>query len=460
MKRLTTPTRIALAGLLTALILSACSLPVPGQSGANPFRTVPEADLPPPDFNTPPAFAFPPAEEVSRRTTEAQLERFDFVWTTIYENYAFHDYNGVDWVEIHDEYKEQIEAGMTNETFHDALAAMVAELGDPETAYLTPQQIYDQTVAAQLAQNQPEPGYIGVTVGVPDDRRDTIAIKTVMRSSSAEREGVLPHDSIIAIEGTPIPEGVGAEILNQIRGPEGSTVDLTLQSPGESPREVTLTRGPLTSEDGVLFKPLGRVGYIFVPAVREIGDLIDDQVADAFRRMRNENNVEALVLDLRICSPPAASAWPIDSMIGLFTYGPAYELFNVAEVRPISVPGKDIEGSQTIPLVIMTSYDTLGECELFAGVLQAQGRAIIVGGQTQGRINAVSSSNVFDDPMRTNEDALLFMSAAGFRSLQGQVWNRAGVTPDVEVDLLWEEVSPDNDPQLDAAIEAVLSRLN
>ena len=69
-----------------------------------------------------------------------------------------------------------------------------------------------------------------------------------------------------------------------------------------------------------------------------------------------------------------------------------------------------------------------------------------------GKPKLILSVPLGEDP--ENPDSVLSLTAVGARSLDGYSWGRAGVTPDEEVSLRWEEFSADNDPQLDAAIEA------
>jgi C-terminal processing protease CtpA/Prc len=97
---------------------------------------------------------------------------------------------------------------------------------------------------------------------------------------------------------------------------------------------------------------------------------------------------------------------------------------------------------------VLASHDTSGPSEAFVGALQTLGRATVVGAQTDGMVETL-----FTLPI--GADAVLVFSGATARSVEGQPWGRVGVSPDVEVDMLWEEFTPEDDAQLEAAIDAL-----
>lgn len=427
---------LAVAASTLAVVLSACGAIGPGSKGGG--------DLPPPptrEASGPPT-ATPDGVEVAEETTQAQLETFRFVWNQINMNYAYADHNGVDWREIRGIYQTQVENGMTDEMFHEALAAMISELGDESTIYLTPEEVREQ--AGGDTSGETEEGYVGTLVGMPDGTRERMTILYVFPGSPAEEAGVLPHDIIVGIEGERVPVDPGPDMLEQIRGEVGTEVSLTVQAPGDAPREVRVGRAPLDGAGEIEVGTLeGNIGYVFLPPGTDEASL-GVRVTNAVRSLLEDEGIEALILDLRIAR--VGQAWPVDELLGLFVHGDAYELFNASEQLTQSVTGRDVAGSQELPLVVLVGYDTAGTSEILAGALQSLGRATVVGGQSSGEAELVLS-------MPVGEEAVLLMTAASMRSLDGNVWGRAGVAPDVVVDLRWEEFAPDNDAQLEAAIE-------
>ncbi|UCC64210.1 MAG: PDZ domain-containing protein, partial [Anaerolineae bacterium] len=243
---------------LLALALSACG--ALGGAGGD--------ELPPPPTREPagPPTPTPEPESVSEETTAGQQERFELVWQQLRQGYAYRDYNGVDWNAIEDIYRTQVADGMTEEMFQAAMAAMVSELGDASTFYLTPEELAEQQEALESAEDEPEVGYVGTLVGMPDDVREVMTILYVFPGSPAEEAGVLPHDVIVGIDGEPVPPEPEEDILERVRGEIGSEVVLTLQAPGEEPRDLTVGRAPLGRGGEIDVRVLeGDIGYIFVP---------------------------------------------------------------------------------------------------------------------------------------------------------------------------------------------------
>ena len=425
------------AAALMAVVMGACSgQDGDSESGAEDVLAIDG------EFAVAPTVT-PLPQSVSADTTEAQLELFNGIWNLINENYAYDDFNGVDWRDVQKIYRTQIEDGLTEENFHNAIAALLSELDDANSVYLTPKEVAELEVGRlSLA----EEGYIGTMVGVPDDVREQLVILDVFSGSPAEQAGVQPHDVIIGVNGEPIPADADADILQDIRGEIGTEVTLTVSSQSEGVRDATIVRGPLNATTEITSTTLGpdnNIGYIFVPLSNEeatTGSLVSNEL----RALRNEDNIESLILDLRIAR--VSSAWPVDELLGLFVHGDAYQLYNISEEITVSVTGKDISGSQELPLVVLIGHDTVGPSEVFAGALQSLGRATIVGGMTNGRVERLALIDL------TSGSRLIWPSLTA-RSLEGDIWGRIGIVPDVEIDLLWEEFSATVDPQLDAAID-------
>ena len=56
------------------------------------------------------------------------------------EEYLYPDFNGLDWNAVHEDYRQRIEAGLSNVDFYDAMAEMIFSLGDDHSQFLTPEE--------------------------------------------------------------------------------------------------------------------------------------------------------------------------------------------------------------------------------------------------------------------------------------------------------------------------------
>lgn len=411
------PRKLLLFAFL-ALLLAACKKGS-GQSAA--------ADYVPPDRHT------------------LQVRTLESLWTTIDENYVYSDFHGIDWTAVHDEYLAQLEGALSDEEFTRLLETMVAELSPDEIRIQT----REERLASALTDADTYEG-IGSFVAVRDEPEPRILLLSVMPGSPAEAAGLQAHDAILAVDGVPVVAGEGSDAIARVRGPAGSEVTLTIHSPGLAPRDVVLSRGRIShTESGLQWEILDDtgVGYFQFPPVAYNG-LIEDFVS-GLQAMDADGALNALILDLRVVM--SGDSWPAGALLTLFVDGTVGQFYSRSDASPVTIPGvSDFLDSQEIPVAILVGPDTSGSSEIFASVMQAQSRAVILGRSTPG---SVESETLFALPngMRAS------IPTSTFHTSDERELGLLGVEPDMPLDYDWDEVTPDNDPVRDAALELLLS---
>jgi carboxyl-terminal processing protease len=216
--------------------LTSTFTPLPPTSTPSPSPTV----EPPTATPIPPTLTPTPTETLTRIPVTAspgQLSVFERLWQIINTDYLYPDFNGADWDALHVEYRQKVEAGLTPDEFYATMNELILQLGDEHSFYLSPEQ-----VAEQEAEFNGVNDYVGVgiyTLPVPERKRVTIIL--TFPGGPAELAGLKSHDSILEVDGQPILDENGIRV-QLLRGPEGSQVTLTVESPGQEPRQVTLTR--------------------------------------------------------------------------------------------------------------------------------------------------------------------------------------------------------------------------
>ncbi len=204
----------------------ASSTPLPTTT-PSPTATFTPTSLPP---SSTPTQVPTPTVKPTDIPLNTQLSIFDDLWTIVNDTYIYPDFNGLDWNAIYKEYEQKISAGMTNDQFYLAMTDLITSLGDDHSFFLDP-----QLVAEQEAEYQGEYDYVGIGVlvsAVPE--RDRAVILSVFPGSPAEAAGLHPRDSILSVDGTPILDEFGF-LRDIVRGPEGTTIDLSVQPPGKDP---------------------------------------------------------------------------------------------------------------------------------------------------------------------------------------------------------------------------------
>ena len=415
----------------------------------SPTSSLTASPLPPSPTPSPTATLLPPSPTpfvvAGPRPTASpsQLQVFEELWQIVNEQYLYPDFNGLDWNAIHGEYRSLIEGGLTNDEFYLAMKDMIARLGDDHSNYFSPEEA--RKLDANFAGDYNFVGIGVTTAGVPDEKRATILL--VFPGSPAEAAGLQSHDSILAIDGQPIWDESGFH-RERLLGPEGSTVEVTVQTPGQEPRQVQLTRrrivGQLPVPHTVLTSPGGkRIGYIFLPTFGDSN--IDDQVGQAIREMTVEAPLDGLILDNRYNGGGMVEV--MANTLTYFTNGVVGYFVQRGSREPLTVPATDVNGSQNVPLVTLVGKGTASFGEIFAGLLKDIGRAYLIGEQTEGNVEILGVHELTDA-------SRAWIANATFHPINQKIqnWEQTGIVPDLTVVSNWDEVTLANDLAILAAL--------
>lgn len=370
---------------------------------------------------------------------EQQTATFETLWKYLQENYIYFESANVNWESLYNQYLQRVQAGLTPEEFSALIEELEAELPEGSLAY----QSRAERIEADLADTSSYEG-IGAFVGFIEEPQPHIVLLDVIEGSPAEQAGLKAHDSIFEIDGSPILLAEGIAAVDRVRGPAGSSVMLSIQSPGASIRTVEVRRGKLNSTGRLrAYNLIGSdYGYLLFPPVSY--DTLDEDVVKSMQAFTANRRLEGLILDLRIAS--STRGWPLESIYTTFFDGPMGEFYNRNDKQLVEVKGQDVFGSQDVPLVVLVGQNTTGTPEILAASLQAYERATVVGEKTPGSIEGATSYYLPDG-------SELFIETTSFMLSNGDEVGMQGVTPDIVVEAGWDEVLPDNDPVLDQAVE-------
>jgi carboxyl-terminal processing protease len=412
--------------------LSPLAAPSPAPSGAP--SVTPDACV------EPEASLEPVSEEALSMPEDFRIALFNGVWEGIRDLYVDPETNGLDWEAIGDEYAPLVIATDNAHEVYQLLGEMVGLLDDPFTSYFAPEELGDP------AAFDPSYGGIGALLDTSAAGEDSSGLRIVyvFDGSSAQEAGIRARDSIVGVEGDACAR------IADIRGPEGTPVTLTIVSPGQEPREVTLERRRI---DPRILPEVRRleadpgVGYLRVLALS--GQEAIDGIEQALTTLLRDDPLEGLILDLR-ASDQGAPAVVIETL-RTFVEGSVGEFHSRLGNQPIEIEPNDLaEAYADIPLVVLVDEETEADAEQLAAILQDQGRALVVGAQTSGRTHGTTGVD-FADGSR------LQVVAFGFQLPDGETLEGVGVTPDVAVEADWLSYPESADPFLLAALESIES---
>ncbi len=393
--------------------------------------TIPVATIPPEQ-----AIQATPEFQITEIPQDEQLSIFREMGDIVEDIYVYPDYNGKDWNEIETRYQGRVEAGLDTQTFYSEMDSMIDELGDEHSFFLSPLE-----VAESEAELRGDIEFVGVGIyGQPDFERERLIVVSTFPGSPAEFGGIQHHDSILFVDGQSIREEMG----NLLRGPQCSAVVLTVQSPGEAPRDVMLMRysiqGNIPIDARLVATTDGsKIGYIFIPSFFD--ETLPQQISNALNEF---GPLDGLILDLRMNGGGSSSvAYPI---FEFFINGQLGQFVSRESARVLEIEANEIQNSQTVPLVVMVSEDTVSFGEIFAGVMQDAGRAQIVGETSLGNVEVLHGYS-FDDGSQVWLAAETFYSAFSDAN-----WEETGIIPDVQAFAEWDTFYFETDPSITAAV--------
>jgi carboxyl-terminal processing protease len=385
--------------------------------------------------------------------TVRQLEVFDAAWEAVRDQYVRADYGGVDWDAVGAEYRPRVEAGLSDDDFVATMRTMLASLPNNQAFYQTRAERLEQETADHATYHG-----IGAYIAFRETPVPHVIILAVMDDTPAQRAGLAAHDSILAIDGSPVTLEDGASPADRIRGLPDSDVTLTVQTPGSAARDVTIGREQITASDALRggYEPRLNVAYFRVPVASTAN--LADNLAAALDSMAQDASLAGVIIDLRLAR--SGSSWPLTNMLSLFAQGTLGEFYTRTQSETLTLTGVDAGGSQTLPLVVLIGPDTEGSPEIFAAAMQAAGRAVLIGQATPGVVEGL-------EEVALPDGSRLFLATSSFRTTSHLDLAQTGLKPDQVVDADWDTfVAGDDwdsfvagdDPVIKAALIALLGQ--
>ena len=277
---------------------------------------------------------------------------------------------------------DRVREGYVEEVAEDslwlhALTGLIDELGDPNSAYLTPERLERLT---QSTTNS----YRGVGLQV-EIRDGWITVSQPRPNSPAERAGLQTGDRLVELDKRSMHGWTVEEARNALRGPRGSTVELVVERGQGTRIPVTLERADIRISAVARATLLsGGVGYL---AVTTFSDSTEAEVVSTVDSLRGVG-ARAIILDLR--GNPG----------GLLTQGVGVaDLFLGVGKQIVTTQGRVPEANASyvdesaerwsgMPVVVLVNGNTASAAEIVAGALQDHDRALVMGRVTFGKGSA------------------------------------------------------------------------
>ncbi len=311
-----------------------------------------------------------------------------------------------------------------------AVRGMLDALADPNVSY----------VPRTSAQAQRSSQYAGIGVVLAASLFEGHpVVREVVAGSPAERAGVRVGDLILTADNRPTESMTLGAAVAAIRGPNGTTVPLTLRSAGETGSHQVQVQRALVQLPHFTSEMRDGMGYL---RLRAFEDGISDQVRRGLLDSKAAGG-RGWIIDLR--GTDGGSFQEAVNVAALFVGARTIILQEDRLHRRTPVVGSVQPLNEPLPTAVIVDATTGGAAEILAAALQDHKAAIAVGQRTAGKA-AVTSSVALSDGSVAQITSERLLSPSG-----GQI-HRVGLSPDQVVTEQVEDWVAGRDPQLERAI--------
>ena len=316
---------------------------------------------------------------------------------------------------VRDDYVDQKAVNPKKQTYA-AIEGMLDSLGDQgHTRFLTPKEVESNRESLSGT-------YVGVGIRLEDRDREVVVASPIGGSPAAEA-GVRPGDVVVAVDGKSVREQDTSEVVEKIKGPEGTEVELTVRRGGKE-RDFTLERTRIKTP---------AVSWMRLPgsdvALVQVTSFSDDSAGELEKSVEEarDSGARRFVLDLR--NNPGGRLDQAVEMAGAFLKpGKVVYVREEADGKREKIRVEDGADPTRAPLTVLVNGGTASSAEILAGALRDNDRAEVVGTTTYGTGTVLSEFTLSDG-------SALLLGVAEWLTPDGDFIRETGIAPEVKVEM-------------------------
>ncbi len=352
--------------------------------------------------------------------------------STLWEAYNF----------INEEYydRSRIDHSKMND---ETIKSLIKTLEDKHSTYVSPEKW-------QIASTDLTGSYqgIGAFVDMANDQSSVIIVSPIS-GGPAEAVGIKGGDKIIKVDGESIVGMSLNEAITLIRGPEGSSVTLTIERLGEfEPIEVTIVRAKI-NQPSVQKDLIPDTSYAKI-RINQYTESTPKELLEALDEAVNDDKSKGIILDIR--NNPGGLLGSAVNATALFLNEEliTFEI-DAKGKKTMWKAGNEVGKFSEIPLVTLVNGNSASGSEVMAGALQDYGRSVLIGEQTYGKGSVSLVRNL-------SNGGGMFLTNAHWFTPNGREIHNIGIEPDVLVTL--PDASSKSSEFYDTQIDAAITQLN
>ena len=334
---------------------------------------------------------------------------------------------------INEEYVDEINQ---SESMDSAINGLLQSL-DPYSAYMSPE-IFNE----MQTETSGEFGGLGIEVSMESG---VVKVISPIDDTPASRAGIKAGDYIVKIENTQVQGKTLSEAVELMRGPVGSSIELTIRRRGEKKAlTFNITREIIEIQSVKTDILQNNIGYIRLTSFNENSSV---QIEDKIKELEKNQKVKAYILDLRN-NPGGLLSQAIRISDFFLNDGEIVSTKSrqQSENRKWFAKKGDLTNGKT--LMVLINYGSASASEIVAGALKDHKRAIVLGENSYGKGSVQSII-----PLR-NKGAIR-LTVAKYYLPSGKSISEVGVSPDIEISEEGNEfkIKSETDNQLNYAIK-------
>ena len=334
---------------------------------------------------------------------------------------------------INNEYVDEVNQ---SESMDSAINGLLQSL-DPYSAYMSPE-IFDE----MQTETSGEFGGLGIEVGMESG---VVKVISPIDDTPASRAGIKAGDYIVKINDTQVQGKSLTEAVELMRGPVGSSIELTIRRIGEKKAlNYKIVREVIQIQSVKADLIEKNIGYIRLTSFNENSG---KQIEKEIQKLEKNKNVNSYILDLRN-NPGGLLSQAIKITDFFLENGEIVSTKSRKAIENRKWFAKEGDITNGKALIVLINYGSASASEIVAGALKDHKRAILLGENSYGKGSVQSII-----PLK-NRGAIR-LTVAKYYLPSGKSISEVGVSPDIEIDELSDDfrIKTETDNQLRYAVK-------
>ena len=266
----------------------------------------------------------------------------------------------------------------------------------------------------------------------------------IIDNTPAQEAGLKTDDIIVEVEGEEVYDMSLTDVVNRIRGEEGTKVHLKIirgaDTADREELEFDVERRKVETPTVTSEMKDNNIGYI---RISEFDTVTVDQFAEALAEVKGKN-ATGLIIDLR--DNPGGSLKSVVDIAGMLL--PAGKVvYTEDKYGRQDVYECDGKHEINIPMAVLVNGNSASASEILAGAIKDYKKGTLIGTTTFGK-------GIVQRIFELKDDSAVKLTVSHYYTPNGNDIHKVGITPDVELEFDREAYEKDEtDNQLQKAIE-------